>query len=157
MLGHLLQRGHQVTLYDQTAPLAGGSGNPLALLNPKLCPAHQTADHLMTLGMAICLESLCRIQGISSLQIHQLALKHADELLDLATQYPKGTLAAQQRNRTYATKRLCQFELYCQAVQFLHINCVMKFLHIHTFSFSKRQIKQITTTAQQPILHSVRC
>ncbi len=44
------QRGHQVTLYDQTAPLAGGSGNPLALLNPKLCPIHQSADHLMTLA-----------------------------------------------------------------------------------------------------------
>src|SRR5690606_9835600 len=44
------QRGHQVTIYDQSAPLAGGSGNPLALLNPKLCPIEQSAEHLMTLA-----------------------------------------------------------------------------------------------------------
>ena len=31
------QRGHQVTLFERTAPLSGASGNPLALLNPKLC------------------------------------------------------------------------------------------------------------------------
>ena len=30
------RRGHQVTIYDQSAPLAGASGNPLALLNPRL-------------------------------------------------------------------------------------------------------------------------
>ena len=39
------ERGHQVTLYDQSEPLAGGSGNPLALLNPKLCPIEQSHEH----------------------------------------------------------------------------------------------------------------
>lgn len=32
----LAQRGHQVTLYDKVAPLAGASGNPMAVLNPQL-------------------------------------------------------------------------------------------------------------------------
>ena len=44
------QRGHQVTLFERTAPLSGASGNPLALLNPKLCPIEQSHEHLMTLS-----------------------------------------------------------------------------------------------------------
>ncbi|CAN0604508.1 unnamed protein product, partial [Ectocarpus sp. 12 AP-2014] len=45
----LAQRGHRVTLVDQSQPLSGASGNPLALLNPKLCPITQCHDHLMVL------------------------------------------------------------------------------------------------------------
>ncbi|MEC8567849.1 MAG: tRNA (5-methylaminomethyl-2-thiouridine)(34)-methyltransferase MnmD, partial [Pseudomonadota bacterium] len=40
------QRGHQVTIYEQNEPLSGASGNPLALLNPKLCPIEQAHEHL---------------------------------------------------------------------------------------------------------------
>ena len=43
-------RGHQVTLYEQNNALSGASGNPLALLNPKLCPIEQSHEHLMTLS-----------------------------------------------------------------------------------------------------------
>ncbi|WP_349928649.1 FAD-dependent 5-carboxymethylaminomethyl-2-thiouridine(34) oxidoreductase MnmC [Acinetobacter sp. A1-4-2] len=89
------QRGHQVTIYDQTAPLSGGSGNPLALLNPKLCPIEQSSDHLMTLAWQHALNHYVKFKAFRPMQVSQLALKNADELLGLAEQYPKGIVATQ--------------------------------------------------------------
>ena len=89
------QRSHQVTIYDQTAPLSGGSGNPLALLNPKLCPIEQTSDHLMTLAWQHALNHYVKFKAFRPMQVSQLALKNADELLGLAEQYPKGIVATQ--------------------------------------------------------------
>ncbi|CAM4351054.1 FAD-dependent 5-carboxymethylaminomethyl-2-thiouridine(34) oxidoreductase MnmC [Acinetobacter pragensis] len=89
------QRGHQITLYDQSAPLAGGSGNPLALLNPKLCPIAQSADHLMTLTWQYALRHYAKFTAFRPIQVRQLALKKAEELLDLAAQYPLGILQAE--------------------------------------------------------------
>src|SRR5690606_4111065 len=73
------QRGHQITLYDQPAPLAGGSGNPLALLNPKLCPIAQSADHLMTLTWQYALRHYAKFTAFRPIQVRQLALKKAEE------------------------------------------------------------------------------
>ncbi|WP_180080767.1 FAD-dependent 5-carboxymethylaminomethyl-2-thiouridine(34) oxidoreductase MnmC [Acinetobacter sp. YH12201] len=89
------QRGHQVTIYDQTSPLSGGSGNPLALLNPKLCPIEQTSDHLMTLAWQHALNHYVKFKAFRPMRVSQLALKNADELLGLAEQYPKGIVATQ--------------------------------------------------------------
>ncbi|WP_350559929.1 FAD-dependent 5-carboxymethylaminomethyl-2-thiouridine(34) oxidoreductase MnmC [Psychrobacter sp. CAL346-MNA-CIBAN-0220] len=46
----LANRGIQVTLIDKAAPLAGASGNPRALLAPKMTPIHHADDHLHTTG-----------------------------------------------------------------------------------------------------------
>lgn len=46
----LAQRGHRVTLLDKTAPLAGASGNPRALLAPKMTPIAFVAEHLHSLA-----------------------------------------------------------------------------------------------------------
>lgn len=46
----LAQRGHRVKLIDRAAPLSGASGNPRALLVPKLGPLHGVSEHLHTLG-----------------------------------------------------------------------------------------------------------
>lgn len=46
----LVNRGVQVTLLDKTAPLAGASGNPRALLAPKMTPIHHVDEHLHTIG-----------------------------------------------------------------------------------------------------------
>ena len=89
------ERGHQVTLYDQSEPLAGGSGNPLALLNPKLCPIEQSHEHLMTLAWQHALQHYPKFQAFRPIQVHQLALKKAEDLLDLEQQYPAGLLTAE--------------------------------------------------------------
>ena len=89
------ERGHQVTLYDQSEPLAGGSGNPLALLNPKLCPIEQSHEHLMTLAWQHALQHYPKFQAFRPIQVHQLALKKAEDLLDLEQQYPAGLLIAE--------------------------------------------------------------
>lgn len=46
----LANRGTQVTLLDKSAPLAGASGNPRALLAPKMTPIHHVDEHLHTIG-----------------------------------------------------------------------------------------------------------
>lgn len=46
----LANRGIRVTLLDKTAPLAGASGNPRALLAPKMTPIHHVDEHLHTIG-----------------------------------------------------------------------------------------------------------
>lgn len=46
----LANRGIKVTLLDKIAPLAGASGNPRALLAPKMTPIHHVAEHLHTIG-----------------------------------------------------------------------------------------------------------
>lgn len=46
----LANRGIHVTLLDKLAPLAGASGNPRALLAPKMTPIHHVDEHLHTMG-----------------------------------------------------------------------------------------------------------
>ncbi|MGO1159467.1 FAD-dependent 5-carboxymethylaminomethyl-2-thiouridine(34) oxidoreductase MnmC [Acinetobacter lwoffii] len=89
------QRGHQVTIYDQSAPLSGGSGNPVALLNPKLCPVEQSAEHLMTLAWQHALNHYQKFKAFRPIQVNQLALKNPEQLLGLADEYPEKILAVQ--------------------------------------------------------------
>ena len=89
------QRGHQVMIYDQSAPLSGGSGNPLALLNPKLCPVEQSAEHLMTLTWQHALNHYQKFKAFRPIQVNQLALKNPEQLLGLADEYPEKILAVQ--------------------------------------------------------------
>ena len=89
------QRGHKVTIYDKSAPLAGGSGNPLALLNPKLCPIEQSAEHLMTLAWQHATRHYRKFKAFRPIQVNQLALKNAEDLLALADEYPNDVLKAQ--------------------------------------------------------------
>ncbi|NNP73134.1 FAD-dependent cmnm(5)s(2)U34 oxidoreductase [Acinetobacter defluvii] len=86
------ERGHQVTIYDQSAPLAGASGNPLALLNPKLCPIEQSADHLMTLSWQYAKHYYPHFQAFRAISIHQLIQKNPQEALDLIQHYPDDVL-----------------------------------------------------------------
>lgn len=89
------QRGHSVLIYDQFEPLSGASGNPLALLNPKLCPIEQSAEHLMTLSWQHALNHYAKFKAYRPIAVNQLALKNSDDLLALAGQYPEGLLKAQ--------------------------------------------------------------
>lgn len=91
------QRGHQVTIYEQNEPLSGASGNPLALLNPKLCPIEQAHEHLMTLSWQHALNFYTRFKAFRPIQVQQMALKNADELLSLAEQYPEAVLSVQNQ------------------------------------------------------------
>lgn len=93
------QRGHQVTIYDQSAPLAGGSGNPLALLNPKLCPIEQSAEHLMTLAWQHALNHYAPFKAFRPIQVSQLALKNSESLFSLANGYPENILSVQTADK----------------------------------------------------------
>ncbi|MDR6540882.1 tRNA 5-methylaminomethyl-2-thiouridine biosynthesis bifunctional protein [Acinetobacter bereziniae] len=91
----LVQRGHQVTIYEQSAPLSGASGNPLALLNPKLSPIEQSSEHLMTLAWQYALNHYQNFSAFRPIAVQQLAQKNPDELLHLASEYPQDLLKAQ--------------------------------------------------------------
>ncbi|MEG0198738.1 MAG: FAD-dependent cmnm(5)s(2)U34 oxidoreductase, partial [Acinetobacter sp.] len=78
------RRGHQVTIYDQSAPLAGASGNPLALLNPRLGRIEQSAQHLVTLAWQYAIPHYEKFKAFRPIQVSQLALKADDDLLELA-------------------------------------------------------------------------
>ena len=99
------QRGHQVMIYEQNEPLSGASGNPLALLNPKLCPIDQAHEHLMTLSWQHALNFYSRFKAFRAIQVEQIAIKNADELLGLEQQYPESVFgtAHSSPNQTLET------------------------------------------------------
>lgn len=90
------KRGHQVTIYDQSAPLAGASGNPLALLNPRLGRIEQSAQHLVTLAWQYAIPHYEKFKAFRPIQVSQLALKADDDLLELAAQYPPEIFATEK-------------------------------------------------------------
>ena len=92
------RRGHQVTIYDQSAPLAGASGNPLALLNPRLGRIEQSAQHLVTLAWQYAIPHYEKFNAFRPIQVSQLALKADDDLLELAAQYPPEIFATEKEN-----------------------------------------------------------
>ena len=98
-------RGHQVSLFDQTAPLSGGSGNPLALLNPKLSPIAQSAEHLMTQAWQHALNHYAQFKAFRAIQVQQLALKNPENLLALADEYPDGILEVPDQNQQSLTAK----------------------------------------------------
>ncbi|MPW43843.1 FAD-dependent 5-carboxymethylaminomethyl-2-thiouridine(34) oxidoreductase MnmC [Acinetobacter guerrae] len=109
----LAQRGHQITIYEQNKPLSGASGNPLALLNPKLCPIEQAHEHLMTLTWQYALNFYPKFDAFRAIQVNQLAQKKPEDLLGLAVQYPKGVLQQQMSNQNamgtiYSSLKLTQ-------------------------------------------------
>ena len=106
------QRGHQVTIYEQNEPLSGASGNPLALLNPKLCPIEQAHEHLMTLSWQHALNFYPRFKAFRPIQVEQIALKNADELLGLVEQYPENVLTANTTLECLPEKELPSLTLH---------------------------------------------
>ncbi|MCH7309276.1 FAD-dependent 5-carboxymethylaminomethyl-2-thiouridine(34) oxidoreductase MnmC [Acinetobacter sp. NIPH 1852] len=105
------QRGHQITIYEQNEPLSGASGNPLALLNPKLCPIEQAHDHLMTLSWQHALNFYPRFKAFRPIQVQQIALKNPDELLGLVEQYPDHVLSAHSSLETLPETELSSLKL----------------------------------------------
>lgn len=84
------QRGHQVHLFEKTAPICGGSGNPLALINPKICPIEQACGHLMVSSWQYAQNYYQQFQAFSTLCVQQADLKHTGELHKIAQSYPQG-------------------------------------------------------------------
>lgn len=86
------QRGHQVSIFDGNGAISGGSGNPLALLNPKLSVIQQSHEHLMTTCWQYALQHYAQFKAFRALSVEQFDLKHTGELQQLIEQYPDGVL-----------------------------------------------------------------
>ena len=146
-------RGHQVTLYEQTKALSGASGNPLALLNPKLCPIEQSHEHLMTLSWQHALNFYKNFKAFRPLQIQQIALKNADELLDLVNQYPAQvvTNSANSLETDYSSILLTEagsvspHQLRDEILQHPYIN--LKIAHVTALVSSENKV-QLQTNNQ---------
>lgn len=100
------QRGINVTLIDQASPLAGASGNPLALLNPKLGQIEQAPIHLMTVCWQYAMRFYQRFDALTPLAIKQFHEKDLDAIATLATTYPETELSYQQLNDSKAELNL---------------------------------------------------
>lgn len=150
----LAQRGHQVTLYDRDQPLAGASGNPLALLNPKLCSIEQTDQHLMTLAWQHAQHHYAQFRAFRPIEVRQMALKHAESALALAAQYPDAVLSttdatAHQLVTNYASLNL----LHAGAVS-PHQLCEQILQH-PLIQFQQAHIQQLTQiNAHVQVMHA---
>ena len=78
----LANRGIEVTIVDKDAPLAGASGNPRALLAPKMTPIHHADEHLHTIGYLYS-NRLYRALNIEALNIHSTPIFEPTGALDL--------------------------------------------------------------------------
>lgn len=87
----LARRGVAVDLVDEQ-PLSGASGNPLALLNPKLSPIAQAAQHVMTVTWQYARRFYPAFNGVRRLTIHQIVAPHEQSMQQLTEQYPSGVL-----------------------------------------------------------------
>ncbi len=151
----LAQRGHQIKLYDQTAPLAGASGNPLALLNPKLSPIKQSHEHLMTVCWQYALRHYAQFNAFRPLQIDQLALKKTDELLALAKQYPTDLLHAQNATESALTTLYPSLHLTQAGAVSPHQLCDQILQH-PLIQFEVAHIQKLVQKEQQVQLYNTR-
>ncbi|WP_319800153.1 FAD-dependent 5-carboxymethylaminomethyl-2-thiouridine(34) oxidoreductase MnmC [Psychrobacter sp. I-STPA6b] len=76
----LANRGIKVTILEQNAPLSGASGNPRALLAPKMTPIHHIAEHLHSMGY---LYSQRYYQQLNSKNPEKTSVFEATATLDL--------------------------------------------------------------------------
>lgn len=89
-------RGHKVSLYEQSEPLSGASGNPLALLNPKLGNIATIDQHLMTVSWQFALRHYAQFKAFRPLSINQISLKNHTDALAQINDYPNSLLQAEQ-------------------------------------------------------------
>ncbi|MBF7683812.1 FAD-dependent 5-carboxymethylaminomethyl-2-thiouridine(34) oxidoreductase MnmC [Acinetobacter sp. B5B] len=103
------QRGHHVRIFEKTAPICGGSGNPLALINPKICPIEQAHEHLMVSSWQYAQNYYSAFKAFSLIAVEQNDLKHSGELHKIAQNYPHNTftqLTLAHQNSLYPTATL---------------------------------------------------
>ena len=86
----LANRDIKVTLLDKTAPLAGASGNPRALLAPKMTPIHHVDEHLHTIGYLYS-SRLYRVLNEKAAQQHTAPVLELTGALDLLMKANIGT------------------------------------------------------------------
>lgn len=86
----LANRGIHVTLLDKSAPLAGASGNPRALLAPKMTPIHHVDEHLHTIGYLYS-SQLYRVLNEKAAQQHTAPVLELTGALDLLIKANIGT------------------------------------------------------------------
>ncbi|WOE30456.1 MULTISPECIES: FAD-dependent 5-carboxymethylaminomethyl-2-thiouridine(34) oxidoreductase MnmC [unclassified Acinetobacter] len=154
----LAQRGHEVVIYDKQEPLAGASGNPLALLNPKLCPATQCAEHLMTLAWQYAIPYYRQFNAFRKIDISQLALKNAEDLLCLAEQYPQSLLQRQTAEQSTLTTAYHSLKLTDAGVISPHQfaqqvlqHRQITYQHAEIKSIKQKQRVEVCTTQEQHI------
>ncbi|XID74389.1 FAD-dependent 5-carboxymethylaminomethyl-2-thiouridine(34) oxidoreductase MnmC [Alkanindiges sp. WGS2144] len=90
----LASRGYACQLIDKVAPLAGASGNPRALLAPKLVALHKFPHSLMNLGVLYTQRYWQQYADvIDKTQTLHLANKKTEETLQQARAYPDEFLS----------------------------------------------------------------
>lgn len=110
----IAQRGHKVTVYDQFEAISGASGNPLALLNPRLNPIEKIDDHLMTVSWKFALSHYPKFKAYQTVAVNQYVLKNPEESLQLAQKYPQGIFDYKRIEHVQSDQQLhVEFDALC--------------------------------------------
>ncbi|WP_010201381.1 tRNA (5-methylaminomethyl-2-thiouridine)(34)-methyltransferase MnmD [Psychrobacter sp. PAMC 21119] len=107
MAWSLVNRGIQVTLLDKSAPLAGASGNPRALLAPKMTPIHHVDEHLHTIGYLYS-SRLYRALNQTAMQLSRAPILEPTGALDLLIKANIGTEQIADYPDDMATTLFCE-------------------------------------------------
>lgn len=139
----LAQRGIAVKLYEKNTPVSGASGNPYALLNPKLCAMEKIDTHLMMVAWQYAMRFYRQFSAFRPLDIFQLQEKNQAD--------------AQQQNQAYADD-ICQWTAQLDCSPFpAHLlkntgaiaphQFAEQVLQHHNIAFIIAEITQFTRTA----------
>ena len=105
----LASRGHQVTLFDKSAPLAGASGNPRAFLAPKLTDLAHLSSNLHSIGfLASCRfypwlsqqSKLPILTKTGTIDLLATARVSADEIAEMPNEFAQLLTAEQAKAQT---------------------------------------------------------
>ncbi|WP_352309563.1 tRNA (5-methylaminomethyl-2-thiouridine)(34)-methyltransferase MnmD [Psychrobacter sp. W2-37-MNA-CIBAN-0211] len=107
MAWSLANRGIQVTLLDKSAPLAGASGNPRALLAPKMTPIHHVDEHLHTIGYLYS-SRLYQALNQTAMQLSRAPILEPTGALDLLIKANIGTEQIDDYPDDMATTLSCE-------------------------------------------------
>lgn len=145
------QRGHQVVIYDKSAPLAGGSGNPLAFINPKLCALDKFPEHLMSAAWQPAISFYKNFQAFRAIEGNQLELNDENDLFEFAEQYPQDILTAQTAQQSLIETEFSSLKLLQAGVISPHQLCDQILQHPN-IQYQHAEISKVTQQEHVQIL-----
>lgn len=101
-MAHALSaRGYSCYLFDQTAPLAGASGNPRALIAPRLTSLEKFSNNLMNVGGLYTIRYWQQfLDVIEKTEILHIVEQRAEETLQHASEYATDVLSILDAEQT---------------------------------------------------------
>lgn len=159
----LANRGITVTLLDKSAPLAGASGNPRALLAPKMTPIHHVDEHLHTIGylyssrlyrdlnqVATQIDTVPVLEPTGALDLLIKANVGTEQIADYPDEMATTLPAEQAQNLTKLKAQDLSDNLYLPKSGLVNPQALKNIILTHPLTrFQQLEVNKITETEQQ--------